>query len=160
MHTNLFLVLRDALAWVAAHDGATLSLSLASDLVVKVQVPSGTAEPGESASWSIPHLDLLKSYASDVVPLPAAAAVQPAVPLGDRIGAELRAYISKPLGLLALPKVLLAADHPVTVAVLARAAALQAQIDAGTGIDHYFPEPPTREPIVPKVNFFDLLRGQ
>lgn len=151
MHTNLFLVLRDALAWVAAHPGAALVLAVTSgNLKVMAQLPA----PGESSSWTVGELDLNKSFATDPVLLVTAAPVD--VPLADRIGAELRAYLSKPLGPGALAKTLLVADAPVTVAVLARAAALQARVDAGQSIDP-FPAPPARE--TPRVRVQDLLRG-
>lgn len=151
MHTNLFLVLRDALAWVAAHPGAALALTVISgDLKVTAQLPL----PGEGSSWKVVALDLNKSFATD--PTPRVTATPAEVPLTDRIGAELRAYLSKPLGPEALAKTLMVADAPVTVAVLARAAALQAQLDAGQSIDP-FPAPPAR--VTPRVRIQDLLRG-
>lgn len=153
MLTNLFFVLRDALAWIAAHGGATLRLDLNSEgLKVLAQVPD---QPDQKAGWSVSAVDVLKSFATD--PAPVVTPVPTTPSLEDRIGSELRAYLTKPLGSEALVKTLLAEGSLVSAAVVSRAATLQARVDAGENIDP-FPPTPARDPL-PRVRLQDLLRG-
>jgi len=157
---NLFLVLTEALAWTAAHDDATLTMGrlTGGDLQVQAQVsaaPGPTLTLSEVMLWTVSAIDLQKSFACD----PAVSETPVEVPLVDRIGAEMRAYIGKPMGPQALCKALQDADHPVTVAVKAKALALQARLDAGESIDP-FPARPAREPLLPKgFSPFSLPRG-
>lgn len=158
MHTNLFLVLRDALA---DHKEGQFTLRLVSgDLTVATLSSVATKPEGplpgrfKGASQKVSAAELELAFASDPTPLPSEKPGE--VPLEDRIGAELRAYLSKPLGAEALAKVMVQPDHPVTGAVLKRAEALQTKLDAGEKIA---PSEPVREPLVSKVRLQDLLRG-
>lgn len=134
MTTNVFIIVKEALAWMAAHPGATLSLSLTTEgnlLVV-------TTADKESNQWTLSAFDMQKSFAPEKGASPDAAAnrnpfiaYEPVLPLGM----QLAGFFSTPFNLGNLAQVLQDAAHPLTVAVLARAAEDEAKLASGQSID-------------------------
>ncbi len=162
MH-NLFLTLNEALTWVAANTGATLTLT-SSDGAVRIEglLPSGQtraepfAFPAQAAKvWAVPAREVHTSLVGDVVPVVSAGPVE--IPLVDRISTELRLLLNRPMGSEFLTRALNDANDPLTVAIQAKAQALQAKLDAGESIEH---TPAPAASLLPDgKSIFSLLRG-